>query len=250
MSLFINSNSHPTLYKGNQSIKAPNQTMFKSDYLREILKEQLQLNHHVQQTMKGLKQSLQKHQLNEADRWKNVNRDIDLLKRKQEHQENFEIQAREWLEMLERNSHELHRLLEDSSMENKDILTEIKKLHQSNAIILEQLEKFDVTNEQLSNKMSDLANQQERVTEQISLQNNKQDQVLDQLENQEAMMEKSYRQVNNIRSILFERTSFITEKIEESYKLTTSMLYKLLTGSDKPLSLIMVKQKSETSKEE
>src|SRR5699024_12866080 len=68
--------------------------------------------------------------------------------------------------------------------------------------------------------------------------------MLDRLENQEALMEKFHRQISEFRSILFERSSFLAEKIEDSYNLTSSYFYQLVSGSDTPLTLYMDQRKA------
>ncbi|WP_047985745.1 hypothetical protein [Ornithinibacillus californiensis] len=250
MSLFINNQAHPNLYKNRTSINEPNQTIYQSDYLKDLLAEQSKMNDTFQQTMKNLRITFQKHQYSEAKKWREVNENLDELKKNNEQHEEFEQQTREWITMLERNSQELHRIVEQNGTINQDILSEINRIHSSNDEIMKQLAAFHAANEQVSSKMGELADQQKLMTEQVSAQDNKQDKVLEQLENQEALMEKSYRQLSTLRSILFERTSFVAEKIEESYKLTSSVLYKFLTGTDKPLTLMMNQKSRETNKQE
>ncbi|WP_042143238.1 hypothetical protein [Paucisalibacillus sp. EB02] len=250
MSLFINTNSHPNLFKNNDSIEGPNQSYFKSDYLKELLAEQYRVNDVFQKSMKSLRISFQKQRYNEGNRWRNVVQDINLIKEKNKHHEEFEKQTREWITMLERNSQELHRIAHENSTVNQDILKEIYRIHQSNEDIMQQLMKLDTTNEQFSNKIGEMADKQQIMADQVSSQHEKQDRVMDQLENQEALMEKSNLQLSNLRSIIFERTGYIADKIEESYKLTSSVLYKFLTGTDKPLTLMMNNQKKQVNKKD
>ncbi|MCL6572457.1 MAG: hypothetical protein K6T88_12360 [Bacillus sp. (in: Bacteria)] len=68
------------------------------------------------------------------------------------------------------------------------------------------------------------------------------------LDNQEALIEKISRQLNHIRSILFERTNYLATKIDDGYKITSSYVYKLMTGSDQPLTFFLMNQKDEENK--
>jgi chromosome segregation ATPase len=250
VSIFINTNSHPNLFKNNGSIEEPNQSFYKSDYLKELLEEQNRVNEALQKSMKSLRISFQKQRYHQDSRWRDVVQDMNLLKENTKHREEFEKQTREWITMLERNSQELHRIAHENSTVNQDILKEIYRIHQSNEEIMQQLMKLDTTNENFSHKIGEMTEKQELMAEQVSTQHEKQDKVLDQLENQEALMEKSNLQLTNLRSILFERTGFIADKIEESYKLTSSVLYKFLTGTDKPLTLMMTNQKKQANKKD
>lgn len=246
----MNTQTHPNLFKNNARLSEPNQSYYKSDYLKELLREQDKVNHSFQKSMKDLRRSLQSHQISESKRWQEVSKDLELIKEKNKQHQIFEKQTREWMIMLERNSQELHRIVENNSTINEDILKEINQIHQSNEQIMQQIMNVYQANEQFSNKMDELSDQQKSIAEQVMKQDDKQNNVIDRLENQEALMEKSYRQLSTLRSILFERTSFVAEKIEESYQLTASALYKFLSGSDKPLTLLMMDQNREKKNNE
>ncbi|MDQ1004033.1 putative nucleic acid-binding Zn ribbon protein [Neobacillus niacini] len=88
---------------------------------------------------------------------------------------------------------------------------------------------------------------QEELQKQLSEKINKQEEfqtgVLTRLDKQEALTEKIFRQLNHIRSILFERTNYLAEKIDEGYKITSSYVYNLMTGSDQPLTFYLMNNK-------
>lgn len=248
VSIFINTHSHPTLFKSNDSKEGPNQSYFKSDYVKELLEEQDQMNEAFQKSMESLRIAFQWHQFNDENKWENVVQDIEQIRDKTRQHEEMDKKMREWLMMLEHNSEELHRVVRENSTLNQDVLKEVHRIHQSNEEIMDKLMQFDAANEQFSGRMTEIANNQQVMAEYVADQHDKQDKVLDQLENQGALMEKSNRQLTNLRSILYERSGFIADKIEESYKLTTSILYKFLTGTDQPLTLMMTNQKKEANK--
>lgn len=246
--IFINTNTHPNLFRNAENIHEPNQSYFQSDHLKELLDKQQQVNDSFQKAFKDIRISFQKQQLAESKRWREVVSDIEAIKASNERHDEFERQAREWLAMLEDNSKELHRIVEQNGSINQEVMGEINRIHQSNEEIVNQLLKFETMNEQFTNKMEEMVGIQQSMSNDISLQHDKQDKVIEHIENQEAMLEKSYRQLSNLRSIIFERTSVVTDKLEESYRLTSSLFYKLFTGSDKPLTLLM-NPKKENNKE-
>jgi hypothetical protein len=86
---------------------------------------------------------------------------------------------------------------------------------------------------------------QKQLSEKISKQEEFQSGVLDRLDQQEALTEKIFRQLNHIRSILFERTNYLAEKIDEGYKITSSYVYNLMTGSDQPITFYLMNNKKE-----
>ena len=84
---------------------------------------------------------------------------------------------------------------------------------------------------------------QKQLSEKISKQEEFQTGVLIRLDQQEALTEKIPRQLNHIRSILFERTNYLAAKIDEGYKITSSYVYNLMTGSDQPITFYLMNNK-------
>lgn len=90
---------------------------------------------------------------------------------------------------------------------------------------------------------------QKELAEKLSEQTEFQGGVLKRLDTQEALIDKLSRQLNHIRSILFERTNYLAAKIEDGYKVTSSYVYKLMTGSDKPFTFFLLNKKEESDKQ-
>ena len=105
--------------------------------------------------------------------------------------------------------------------ENQKLQKMIENKHISDLEIVNQMKQHSLNNAELS--------------QQIKEQKENQQEVLTRLDNQEALTEKALRQIGHLRSSLFERTNYLAEKIEDSYQLTSSYLYQLLTGADQPL---------------
>jgi hypothetical protein len=59
---------------------------------------------------------------------------------------------------------------------------------------------------------------------------------------------KISRQLNHIRSIIFERTNYLAMKLEDGYKLTAFHVYKLMQGTNQPLHLSHINPKKEEPK--
>lgn len=82
-----------------------------------------------------------------------------------------------------------------------------------------------------------------QLAQKVNKQEEFQTEVLTRLDKQEALTEKISRQLNHIRSILFERTNYLAEKIDEGYKITSSYVYNLMTGSDQPITFYLMNNK-------
>ncbi|MFD2043616.1 hypothetical protein ACFSTA_04415 [Ornithinibacillus salinisoli] len=239
MGLFINKSEHPRVFQHGGKIKEPNQSYYKSEYFSEILQEQKKRNESFAKGLRELRKRHQQFELIELGKWNDIGKQIMELKKSNSEHEQFELEAREWLQLLENNSQELQHLIANDSELTREMLEQIDGVSKSNEEIVKQIAKHESFSEQLNTQLNQLYELHQQMADQLSEQDTKQDQVLHSVENQEALMEKTFRQVDHIRSILYERTNYIAEKIENSYNLTSSLMYKLITGSEKPLTLMM-----------
>ncbi|SHG01869.1 hypothetical protein [Ornithinibacillus halophilus] len=249
MGLFINSGLHPDVYQNNSDIEEPNQDYFQTDYFKDLLAEQKKLNETLTKNVKNINKRHQQYELSQLEKWRSVSEQLDFIKEGQNHHEKFEREAREWLIMLEERNKELHQLLEQEGDSKQEILEEIQKISQTNEEIASKLTQYESFSEQLTEQMNQLVELHHGISNQMKKQEGKQDEVISSVENQEALMEKTLRQVDFVRSVLFERTSFLADKIENSYNLTSSMIYKLVTGTEKPLTLLMSNTKKNEANE-
>ncbi|WP_047980345.1 hypothetical protein [Ornithinibacillus contaminans] len=247
MGIFINRENHPNLYKTNQEIKEPNQGYYKSEFLDELFKEQQKINSSLSESLQAFKRSSQRRQFTEDARWRDMTNHLQELNARTLKQEKFELQAKEWLNMLENNNHELQEMLAKDTILNEGLKTEIEQISKSNDAIVNQLTAYEHSNTELTEKINELVALYKTISDELERQGEKQDNVITTVENQEATLEKTYRQLSNLRSILYERTGFVADKIEEGYKFTSSIMYKLLTGTEKPVTLMMLNQKKEDS---
>ncbi|WP_243297613.1 AAA family ATPase [Bacillus litorisediminis] len=247
MGLFINNGKHPDVFKHHGDIDEPNQGYLKIDYYSEMINQQKKINESLAHSIQELADLFQKQSKNQSKQWVEVTNQLNELKESQQQHEKFEVQAREWLHVLNNDNHELQKMIKIEQDVNQKMMEQLNLLSQSNQEIVIQLDAYKEANQQLQTNIHDLVELNKQMSEQMTKQDQNQNRVINQLDNQEAMLEKTYRQISNIRSILFERANHLAEKIENSYNLTSSFFYKLLTGSEQPLTLVMMKQKQKKS---
>lgn len=80
----------------------------------------------------------------------------------------------------------------------------------------------------LSTKIEAQGRVQQEIKEALVKQKSFQKEVLQRLENQQALTEKILRKVDQFRTLLYERTHFISEKIGKGYEATTTYLTKIM----------------------
>lgn len=250
MGVFINNDDHSDVYKTNSQITEPNQDNFKINYFSELMEEQKKVNESLLQSFQELQGLYRKQEKIQMTQWKDIGEQLQELKERSSKQDQFENDAKEKLYQLEANNRVLQDILEKDNALNQDMMEEINLLNASNREIATQLGEYESSNGNLDDKLHELVEFQKQMAENVIRQEEKQNQVISSLENQEALLDKTVRQMDHLRSTLYERASYLAEKIENGYNLTSTFFYKLLTGSDKPLNLLMMRQRKEEDKKE
>lgn len=153
----------------------------------------------------------------------------------------------------------LAEFMKDESLSKQELMQKVQQLSQTIESMANRLERNEVSSQQLIQQMNqqlelhrltvekigEHEEMQKKVVQKIDDQERMHTEVLTRLDTQEALVDKISHQLNHIRSILFERTNYLAGKIEDGYRVTSSYVYKLMTGSDKPLTFFLMNQKKE-----
>lgn len=245
MGLFINKDDHPEVFHNPSSLQEHNQHFAKTDYLTEIISGQKEAYESLRHSFYDLKDFHLQQEANHINQWQDIITQFKELHENHQQQKELASHVMNRLIKLDEESNKLQCILENQGQLKQDMMDQIQSLHQSNQEMMKRLQQYEITNQELTVKMNEQMEQQQQISEQFSEHEELQNEVLTRLDNQEAITEKILRQINHIRSILFERTNYLAEKIESGYKITSAYVYKLMTGSDKPLALYMLNQKEE-----
>ncbi len=250
MGLFINNLEHPRVFKNEGSIQEPNQAYFKIDYVSELVKRQEEVNEKLLHAFYGLQVNHEQQANAARHRWEATDRQVKKLGDSHLRQEKLSEDAVASQHRLEQQVTNLNDILEKDADFQQETLNKISHMQIANEGLEKKLTAQETLHQQLAGQMEAVYDLQKKMTEQAATQEEKQEDILERLEDQEAVMEKITRQLAHFRSIIFERTNHVVEKVENSYDLTSSFFYKMLTGSEQPLTLLMMKEKKEESKQE
>ncbi|MCM3742630.1 hypothetical protein M3193_00620 [Sporosarcina luteola] len=226
MGLFFNKKSHSDLYKGD-NIAERNQSIYRTDSLSEAMIEQKRSFDMMNEKYNEMEKQLRKQRRIQSDRWRTTGIRFEEILDHQSQQRQFEQEAIGTLERLDRKHKELQKLLESKRKMNEDLVEQINMLNHSNAEIAERLEKFDIDQEKLLTKMDAQLEKQDQFSLTLEEQKAAQTQIAKRIEHHEGLIEKLIRQMDFLRSVIFERSHFIAEKIDKSYQLTTTYISNL-----------------------
>lgn len=250
MGLFINNGAHPDVYKNNEQIPESNQEFSRKDYLTELINEQQKTNFSLRKSVEELKTYYHQQELTQSNQWNQIESQLNELTVSNHHHEEFENQVLMWLKSLDDKNINLQTTMENELSIKKAIIDQINSLSESTHEIAARLQQNEEASQKLSLQLNEQLGLQKYVAEKLTNQEEFQTDVLNRLDSQEALTEKILCQINHIRSILFERTNYLATKIDEGYKVTSSYVYKLLTGSDQPLTFFLMNQKKEENQKQ
>ncbi len=245
MGLFINSKKHPNVYKNTKAINEPNQFTLKKDYLKEILEEQQRVNSSLRESYNEIKLRSQERELQLTNQWNDVSLQLKELNINNLQHKDFESQMINLVKSLDEKNVNLQETLEKESLIKQAIFDQINLQGKATQEIAVRMKKYEVGNEELTLQMKQQMVLHKEIADALTSQEGFQTGILTRLDKQEALTEKISRQLNHIRSILFERTNYLAEKVEEGYKLTSSYVYHLMTGADQPLKYHFTSKKKE-----
>lgn len=146
---------------------------------------------------------------------------------------------------LLKEQQKLRETVEKEGNFSQMIMDHILAQYDTSEEIKNRLKKNDSDYQALLLLLNNQIEHQKELSKKISLQEGFQNKVLNRLDKHEALTEKLSLQFTNLRSILFERTNFLAEKIEECYKLTSSFIHKALSDSHQPVSFYLRNRKKE-----
>ncbi|NHM33036.1 hypothetical protein [Neobacillus terrae] len=248
MGLFINKNEHPTVFKNPQFLKEPNQEVERIDYLSQFLQQQQEASSALRHSFEHLKNHNLEQEFLQASQWKEISDKLNELKNKSSQHTDFEAQMLEWLKSIAEKNIVLHGLLKEESKFKENVAGQLTIQKQATKEISYRLEKQEALQNVISEQLKEQTVVQKQMAENLLKQEEFQNDVLVRLEKQEALSEKIFRQINTIRSILYERTNYLAEKITEGCKVTSSYVYKIMTGSDQPYTFFLKNNKKEENK--
>lgn len=248
MGLFINNDKHPDVYKNCDQIIETNQTIFKKDHVSELLEKQYKSNEILQKSVNEMKEHLDKHAKKQAYQLKYFGNKLYELNRVSRKQEKADNHVMDWLEKLDEKNTKLQVSFEKDLLVKNEMTESIHNLNYANKDIVNRLDNLGVANEQISLKVNEQLDLQKKMSQQITNQEDKQVDVEQRLENQEALSEKVIRQFDHFRSILFERTNYLAEKIDTSYSYTTSYFTKIMNGNEHLKTRLINQKQKENQK--
>ncbi|WP_233879802.1 hypothetical protein [Virgibacillus halodenitrificans] len=244
MGLYINHHHHGDIYKNNEVGPASNQEVFIKNHVAEMIEEQQRVNKSLSKSFLELKILYEQQSNKQTHQWKDVTTQLKQLKQLNDTHEKLENDVIKELQKLESNQVSIQSLIQENYLSKETYEQQLDEITVGYQEIADQLEEYREVNEKLTSKVDQQTKWQKEIGEKVKEHEVNQEKFLERMENQEALTEKITRQMDHFRSILFERTNYLAEKVEEGYHLTTSYVAKLMSDPERPLAYMTLERKN------
>ena len=216
MGLYINRNQQ-NIYRTEKPV-GNNQDIYVYNRASELAKAQKKYNEMMQRNIVELHEMYASHQKADDTKWGYLQNQFKAFETFGKDQETVVQEVLQQINTVEAEQRKLLQTLkmEQSTVQNSE--DKWRELAEAYEKILLRLETIMKEHEIFSQKMQEQLLNQEKISKLWKVQHHKLDQLDKRIENQEAMSEKITRQLEYLRSVLFERTHYLAEKIEELYK--------------------------------
>lgn len=237
--VYIKNQQNPLLYKQSTTVEATsNQQIFRRNYLHEFMENQQHMNGELKHASTHLNTLLQETKHEQHKYYQELTKQlVDQEKRTVPLLENINKQEEVYELFIQKFS------AIDSF--NKDIIKKHEEDGVMNQTIIDQLTLQDTAINQFAKKLDQFKEQHSNVSEQLVSQKEINDQILntieiqesfhktilERLDQQEAINLKTSRELDSLKATIFERISFVVEKIEENYRQITGYFSQLFNKS-------------------
>lgn len=219
---------HSKVFTPDNPMPKSNQQSFRLNYISEFVSQQLQQNDKISHSMNEIISTVnQNHQIHDQK--------MELILKENQNQKNQSDVYLEKVVHQEKITEEIHSSLKDLIEQNYQLSENISNEKLMNQAILDQLSFQDQqlrnTNHQLESyvnlaqNLSEQLLQQEMILKEIDQKVQVHDvyhsTVMDRLDKQDAFNEKVLRQLEHLKTVIYERVSHVIDKIESSYQSTT-----------------------------
>ncbi|MFA1819257.1 hypothetical protein ACDX78_03455 [Virgibacillus oceani] len=234
MGLYINHNNNEGIFGNKEDLSAPNQGFFMRNHVEEMIQAQQRVNVSMEKAIGNLSVYQKQQDGKQQAHWLEMQHYLQELVKVNRRQEQVEGRVMKQLQNLEEKNEKLTMAVNESGAYEKE---KVDQMYASQQALLSQLKGYESEVKKLIGKIDEQAAMHQQLAEKVNGQERSQEEVLGRLENQEALTAKMLRQFDHFRSALFERTTFLAEKIEDSAEITSAYMTKLMSRKEQPTTL-------------
>ncbi|WP_068674108.1 hypothetical protein [Oceanobacillus sp. Castelsardo] len=241
MGLYINPNYRSNIYQTNSNPMEPNQKIFIKNHTVEMIEEQKKVNELLSKSFTSLKVLYERQNDEQSSKWTELGKQLQDLKIVNEQHEVLEREVIEKLKALEAEHEKLNITVGEGKLSEQEMQNKLKHIVTTQQGFNHKIEEFNKVNMELKGKIEQQMDLQKQMNDTVITNEKNREHIEKRLDNQEALTEKITRQLDHFRSILYERTNYLAEKME---KVSTYVVNAVSKGSLHSNFMTQKKEKS------
>lgn len=202
-----------------------NQDVYRKNYLSDLLEEQSQLNHKVSKQHRDLQHQLEEtyedlmsyakdESIRHEKNMQQYNEDWTALQSAYQAQEQNQLEMNGYLQQIENKNEELLIQLRTSQSSYETLLAQSSIQETAILELSRKLDNLEKPTEKILEELTVITDDQATIKDKIETQDIYHQSVMEKLESQDALNEKLSRQIDHLKSIIFERTAYLTENFK------------------------------------
>ncbi|MEK4969929.1 hypothetical protein MKX29_20250 [Cytobacillus sp. FSL R7-0696] len=202
-----------------------NQDVFRKNYLSDLLEEQSQLNHKVSKQHRDLQHQLEEtyedlmsyakdESIRHEKNMQQYNEDWTALQSAYQAQEQNQLEMNSYLQQIENKNEELLIQLRTSQSSYETLLAQSSIQETAILELSRKLDNLEKPTEKILEELTVITDDQAAIKDKMETQDIYHQSVMEKLESQDALNEKLSRQIDHLKSIIFERTAYLTENFK------------------------------------
>ncbi|MEA1852429.1 hypothetical protein MKX67_12430 [Cytobacillus sp. FSL W7-1323] len=202
-----------------------NQDVYRKNYLSNLLEEQSQLNHKVSKQHRDLQHQLEEtyedlmsfakdESIRHEKNIQQYNEDWTALQSAYQAQEQNQLEMNGYLQQIENKNEELLIQLRTSQSSYETLLAQSSIQETAILELSRKLDNLEKPTEKILEELTVITDDQATIKDKIETQDIYHQSVMEKLESQDALNEKLSRQIDHLKSIIFERTAYLTENFK------------------------------------
>ncbi|MGM0875311.1 MAG: hypothetical protein ACQEWV_11010 [Bacillota bacterium] len=237
--VYIKNEANPSIYKHPSEIKlTSNQDSIRRNYLQEFITQQGEMNSTLKNASIEVNMLVNETKYEQQQHFKHVllqlehqkSRTIPLIENMNKQEETYKNLLQRF-EAIDEFNHELIKKYENEGLVNQAIVDQLTIQDTAIQRLSKNIEQFDGLHKSLSEKIDDQNTINDDILKTLELQESFHKTILERLDHQEALNQKLSRDLESLKATLFERISYVVEKIEDNYKQITGFVTQLFTKS-------------------
>ncbi|MCT1576808.1 hypothetical protein M3E13_03020 [Oceanobacillus kimchii] len=226
MSLYMNENKN--VYKSEEQLNAPNQQVFIRSHMSEVLKEQKEIQHSIVKSIRRLNRQVAGQGYDQQKNWSSITEQLEALEKGSLKHQVMERDVLHQLKALEETQQSITIQLQKESLFQKQLTNKLQDIKGSQESLQLIVESIQTTNGEFTEKFEEQNQMQHEIVRLFNEKEEETEKVHERLESQGALLEKVIRQMDHFRGVIYERTNYLSKKLES----TVAYMLTKLTGDN------------------